>query len=307
MVNLEQLFAFILSKNFKTIAIGYDGSPLGFRDKNFIESNLMAHGIDIVDLDEITTSFMSNIIPKTQAEFGIYLDASEIEQNFFLISNEGKILKINSAIHVNAKLSEWNEVGQAYKFEYVPLLKRDVDKLLKNTFREKLNLNVILNLNYSPSSKVFPYILRNYFSRVTTLNAVAGYSERKIEDQKLTEIFFESYNADIGIEVDKNCENLKIITKKGYIKAEEIIKNFLRGLEILGFKVKRLGVLGNLDFKFISDFEILKINSPFELDLNQNDIVFDSNRNSFIFPRFSFWFDSMMTFLIFSIGFFKSG
>jgi Phosphomannomutase len=305
MLNINDLINFVLAKGFNTVAIGYDGLPLSFKNKNFIEANLLSYGIDIIDLDSITVSFMSNVIHTTDADFGIFIASFNSEPDLFLITKEGKIVKEIGSISANKNLKEWNEVGKIYKFDYSPIIIKEVKRIFEIGFKgRKINRNIVLNMSFSPSSKIFPYILRDYFSKLTTLNATEDFNipENKSSDSKTTELLFESYNADLGIEIDRNCEFLKVITKEGCLNSKDIFKYSLKSLNILGLKLSRLAIINELKVEENLGYEIINLSSPLEIDLRKNDLVFDAKRNTFIFPYFSCWFDSMITFLMFTLG-----
>jgi len=296
------LINYIVNIGAKYVILGYDGNSKCYINKNFFASSLLSYGINVIDVDSITKSIFSFTIKRTIADVGVLFTNSAENEEFYVFSKEGKILKGITFSKREIQIKNWNEIGSSQKFDYSDIISTYIKLLLKRVIKTKSNMSIVINLNFSPIYRIFPYLLRDFFYKVTTLNALERFNnayDAGIENN-LTDYFFNSYSADIGIEVDLNCERIKIITKDGKISSEDVFKYSLKGIQALDYEVEKVLILNESNSGFGLSYPIIK--SIFEQDIKEKTLVFDPVRSTLLFTNYSYWFDSLFTFFTFYIG-----
>ncbi len=282
---MESLARSVIALNPSYVATSYDGSARGYQAKNLFESFILASGINVIDCKSSTPSMLSSSMEEIKADLGLFFN----EKGHIIFDHRGIPFVIKEEAP-NLPLKEWKEIGSLEEIE----ISRIYSKKLRSVFKlnsKKLG-HVLANLNFSPLSKVAPYILRDISSRLTTLNA----NEEETLDQSFDEALtitkeaMKAYKAEISFVFDRLGERIVLIdSDKDFLKhaCSFILKNDREIEEVL--------VLGNVDLE-LQGVRFRKID--FEgVVFDRTKLIVDGERNSVIYPKISWWFDSFATFL----------
>lgn len=275
----------ILSLNPSNLAIAFDGSRRAYPLKNLLESHLASAGVNILDLGTATASMLSSSMKFLDVDFGVLI-YSDSENRAKIFDSKGKEIILSGAKEFKSK--NWSEVGRIESFDLSRIYYKNLKNFLKFGFK-KAN-HIVLNLSFSPASKVAPYLLRNFALKLTTLNATDEeiFDSSWEENVELTKKATNSYDADLSLMIDKNAEKLEVFNKKGSVNVLEEACKFLIQIDN---DIDRI-IVKNGEIK-IKGIDILK-----EGDLDEKTILVDLNRKTLIYPKFSWCFDAILTFIL---------
>jgi phosphomannomutase len=221
------------------IVIGRDCRPSGDMVNRLISGSLIASGIDVLDLDEVTTPTVEMAVTGLNADGGIIITASHNpkqwnalkllnEQGEFLSDADGKEL-IDIAERSEFNFPDVDSLG--YVSHYCTYTDRHIKAVLALPLVDvdaisRANFRVIVDAVNSVGSIAIPQLLTALGVRVDTFNCIPnGQFPHDPEPlpEHLTEVsyFVPEYEADLGIAVDPDVDRLAIVCEDGSFFGEE--------------------------------------------------------------------------------------
>jgi len=297
MNELGNLIEVIASQNPTYIATAYEGSEKGYNEKLYFENYFLSLGVNVIDCDICSLSAFSATIELLKPNFGIFFS----EKEKFILNNKGYIIFDLKRGSFEKKVKKWNEIGNFDTFNSNNYYLKKINEIIKNNIKEKINKHIIVDTNFGSLSKIAPYVLRNIFTKVTTLNASI---EKTYEEENIETIYhiIEAYNADLGILFDRIGYSLRIFNKEGEIKKEEILKNVIEFI-VKHEKDSKI-IMFNDIVKEFENFPIEYVNDEKILSkyIENNLVIINSRNISLIYPKLSKCFDSLLTFIFFYLN-----
>jgi len=290
---MEELLGKVFYHKPKIIAIANDGSNFVYPFVNLLESNLSAIGIDVIDCNACTASIISSVIKDIGADIGIFIYQENSNIKYLIFNNEGIPLFINF-IDKDYKIKEWKEIGDIINFDILNKYKNKIAKL----FEEKIKIDhIVLNLNFSPLSKILPYVARMFSRRVTTLNSneIQTVDFSFEESLQLSKELLKAYSANLALTVDRLGERLYLYNVDGEVS--DVLERAIKSIMLENNDIRKIYVLGERSLTLNDSIEVVKIKRIQEITFDVNSLVADTNRNSLIYPRISWWFDPIITFI----------
>jgi phosphomannomutase len=291
---MEELLGKIYYYKPKRVAIANDGSNFVYPFFNLLESNLLAIGIDVIDCNVCTASIISSSIKKIEADIGIFLYQENSNIKYLIFNNKGIPLFIGS-IDKSYQIKEWKEIGNIINFDILDIYKNKILKLFEEK-EEKID-HIVLNLNFSPLSKILPYITRMFSKRVTTLNS----SETQTinisfeESLQISNELLKAYNANLALTVDRLGERFNLQDMNGEVL--DVLERAISAITLGRNNIKKIYVLGERSLSLNSSIQTIRIKKLQEISFDENILVVDTHRNSLIYPDISWWFDPLVTFI----------
>jgi phosphomannomutase len=290
---MEELLGKIYYYKPKRVAIANAGSNLVYPYANLLESNLLALGIDVIDCGICTASILSSAIDNIDSEIGVFFYQ---ENNIvkYLIFNHKGIPLFDDFIDKNYKIKEWKEIGNIINFDILNIYRNKITKL----FEEKIKIDhIVLNLNFSPLSKILPYLARKISKRVTTLNS-SEFQTVNIsfeESLHLSEELLKAYNADLALTVDGLGERLHLYDRHG--KVSSVLERAIKSIKLENNDIRKIYIVGEKSLNLNDSIQAIRIKKIQDITFDEKILIADTQRNSLIYPNISWWFDPIVTFI----------
>ena len=252
----------------KTVVIGRDSRITGEAIKNLVISILNFYGIDVIDLDLVTTPTVEINVKKLKADGGIIITSSHnpIEWNALKFLNKnGEFLsqdEINLMLNKEFSISykRYDSFGRYKKYNLAN--KNHIENIIKTKIIdiEKIKeLKLKVGIDTVNSSGVF--LLREFFEdyldwSIFEVNTeITGFFGRVAEPTKDSlrdlENLVREKDLDIGFALDPDGDRLVLVDKKLGVLSEE----YTLPLAYLGFlNKKRSDIVVNLSTSMLSDF-----------------------------------------------------
>ncbi len=225
--------------HFGKIVVGWDARRTGQYINDLVVANLLACGIDVIELGIAPTPTIAIAVEQLHADGGIAITASHnpIEWNGLkfigrsgLFLNAGENQALSAVLNRgNPRYAAWNEIGRHLADH--SFIRQHLDMVLSlpylrvNEIRKR-GLKVAVDCINAAGGVIVPRILRDLGCDVVECNCdVSGVFSRVPEPvpENLTDFArsVRDEKADIGIVVDPDVDRLVLITEKGEPFGEE--------------------------------------------------------------------------------------
>ncbi len=283
---VEDLVKKISFLNPKSLATAYDGTSRAYTSKNLFESFMLSLGINLVSCDSSTPSMMSSSLKELDVDYGVFF----LENNYMVFDKKGLPMMELPSLSSEYEIKRWNEIGILERVEISKFYRRKIEDFFD--LKTKRLGHIVVNLNFSPLSKVVPYILRNISLRLTTLQASEEETlredfERSVETTRLA---MNAYKAELAFVIDRIGETIRLLNDE-----KDFLKKACSFILKKDEKIKEILFLGEHYFEF-DGVKSRRIKKE-DLRFDESTLIVDTSKNSIIYPKISWWFDSFITFL----------
>ncbi|MTI61362.1 MAG: nucleotidyltransferase [Firmicutes bacterium] len=265
------------------VVVSSDSYSLSNALKRSLIGGLQAAGVDVIDIDDSTTSITRFAVVNLKASGGIHIRASYKESDktvLEFLNEQGVNISVNEQKGIEKKFfsRDYNRVSiqEIGDYAYAPEMQKNyLDSLLANINREGIKRNyfsVVVDYEYDSLGNILPLFLKRLNCQLlSTRNFSPEHNTPLSIDKRLTASarvarIMQDNDSDLGIITDHNGEELYIVNKEAKVlsKAQyQVLLSYIlfeKGYKYLPLPVNAPQVIESMAEEYGAEVEYTEIN-----------------------------------------------